>query len=879
MILLHCINSLNSKRRRYHTAISHNIYSERTQLPRDIHHHQTTMDSHLHPTFAATTTATAVNDDDDDDGNKPSEKSVETTTSTIPSLSMQCMHVHDVIKEGDGEEVPPGYEIRIAPSSSFTVTSEGDGEQQYNNDDGHDNNGHDEVRVMNEEAKQQEKRPDCSLHVLTEECDDEIVSSIAEHNIDDAAGVDDGRSHVPSLGGAAAVTLPPLPLAALAGEGISIDVKGVEKNVKKGVVSPPGHIYALRRIIVEYEECGGGGGYVDGDDDALLSSPPPPPPLQSVEPSISEAAQLLVPPCTNNDDGAEDKLVVGQMNQEGDGDEEGINALYDAEEDQLFYDAQEDVTAVTSNNIPAPQAMVAETPPDTKSPITTTAIQTPPRSESPPDKVVITPATTKTRKTRIITSQMINISEEENIKLEETSKGTVLCSSEDDDGDEQRCKEGGGEEEWNVGNASESVPTSPLSFSTTTTNNNSNINNNSEEQITVVPYSMARRRMGCNCTKTAENNDDDATNNNGRAKTQKKRRPLKAAYKACQSIKLTLSSHLIRKHSNNNASTNTAGEEYCKECNFFGPNATPKKGTKRRGRNKYCSSSSFRNVGNTIYGEDAVLGNTAEPSEYRRGVLVCVPSFHLYASHFSYPLYSSNQPVNDILSIDSSLGIYVCESGLTSVKCQEIIDAAEQLAYSKGAWSAYTYAKQTLGCKEYDDLAEASEDPVMTACATVRDRLEAVWAATTNNNNDSSISTSSEKKTVTIPAADKPEEENNVDVEDPTKPKKLVLDTREPHVVKYDISRIERQKLDMHTDRSVWTFIIALTEGRGQDYTGGGTFFEKLNATVHLQRGQMLIFRGKLRHRGVKITDGKRYLLVGFLVEPKVRASKKEEKE
>ena len=56
----------------------------------------------------------------------------------------------------------------------------------------------------------------------------------------------------------------------------------------------------------------------------------------------------------------------------------------------------------------------------------------------------------------------------------------------------------------------------------------------------------------------------------------------------------------------------------------------------------------------------------------------------------------------------------------------------------------------------------------------------------------------------------------------------------------------------------------------------GGTFFEKLNATVHLQRGQMIIFRGKLRHRGVKITYGKRYLLVGFLVEQKPSALNRE---
>lgn len=70
----------------------------------------------------------------------------------------------------------------------------------------------------------------------------------------------------------------------------------------------------------------------------------------------------------------------------------------------------------------------------------------------------------------------------------------------------------------------------------------------------------------------------------------------------------------------------------------------------------------------------------------------------------------------------------------------------------------------------------------------------------------------------------------------------------------------------MHTDKSEWTFLIALSEGRGIDYTGGGTCFQALNCTAHLQRSQMLIFRGKLRHCGVAISGGCRYLLVGFLV-------------
>jgi hypothetical protein len=96
---------------------------------------------------------------------------------------------------------------------------------------------------------------------------------------------------------------------------------------------------------------------------------------------------------------------------------------------------------------------------------------------------------------------------------------------------------------------------------------------------------------------------------------------------------------------------------------------------------------------------------------------------------------------------------------------------------------------------------------------------------------------------------------------------KLQLDDREPHIVKYDITKKERQKLDMHTDKSEWTFLIALSDGCGLDFDGGGTYFEALDATVHVQRGHALVFPGKLRHCGQRIHKGLRFLLVGFLVD------------
>lgn len=237
------------------------------------------------------------------------------------------------------------------------------------------------------------------------------------------------------------------------------------------------------------------------------------------------------------------------------------------------------------------------------------------------------------------------------------------------------------------------------------------------------------------------------------------------------------------------------------------------------------------------------------------------------------------------------------ESGLSASDCRNIIAVSEFCASSRGGWSSYTYAKQTLGCRENDQLAFVTARPVMTACATIRKHLMNVDGGCEDDNDEcndgcsgsNNIGSGSEdgKNKAAAAACDVEDNPTNLrdDGDSSSDPassssgksastrrmkKELVLDVREPHVVKYDTSRNERKKLDMHTDKSEWTFLIALTEGRGRDYSAGGTYFQALNATVHLQRGQMVTFRGKLRHCGVSIQSGCRYLLVGFLV-PQVK--------
>lgn len=185
--------------------------------------------------------------------------------------------------------------------------------------------------------------------------------------------------------------------------------------------------------------------------------------------------------------------------------------------------------------------------------------------------------------------------------------------------------------------------------------------------------------------------------------------------------------------------------------------------------------------------------------------------------------------ITDWVSVSDELNIYVCDVGLSSLDCDALVAVTEYAC--RGQYAAYTYAKQTLGCRDYPLVARACWDPVHRVYQAIHERL--------------------------ILPRTRPGEP----------PRKLQLDDREPHVVKYDVTKKERQKLDMHTDKSEWTFLIALSDGCGLDYEGGGTFFEALDATVHIQRGHAVIFPGKLRHCGIRISQGLRFLLVGFLVD------------
>ena len=84
-------------------------------------------------------------------------------------------------------------------------------------------------------------------------------------------------------------------------------------------------------------------------------------------------------------------------------------------------------------------------------------------------------------------------------------------------------------------------------------------------------------------------------------------------------------------------------------------------------------------------------------------------------------------------------------------------------------------------------------------------------------------------------------------------------------VVRYDYNK--QPELKIHTDTGHISFNILLND----EFEGGGTRFitsigdEIYNFTVKPQKGQVLLHSARIKHEGLKITNGTRYILVGFL--------------
>lgn len=86
-----------------------------------------------------------------------------------------------------------------------------------------------------------------------------------------------------------------------------------------------------------------------------------------------------------------------------------------------------------------------------------------------------------------------------------------------------------------------------------------------------------------------------------------------------------------------------------------------------------------------------------------------------------------------------------------------------------------------------------------------------------------------------------------------------ILGIDETFIVKYSVGG--QSFLEPHEDGDDFSFVITLND----DFVGGGTYFLNNEEKVTSSIGGAVIFCGKNRHMGLEITEGKRYILTGFL--------------
>ena len=72
-----------------------------------------------------------------------------------------------------------------------------------------------------------------------------------------------------------------------------------------------------------------------------------------------------------------------------------------------------------------------------------------------------------------------------------------------------------------------------------------------------------------------------------------------------------------------------------------------------------------------------------------------------------------------------------------------------------------------------------------------------------------------------------------------------------------------RDELGWHRDNALLSFNVLLNPPAG--FEGGGTAFEGVSHPTLVAQGDLLMHPGKVRHAGLRITSGRRYVLAGFL--------------
>lgn len=88
----------------------------------------------------------------------------------------------------------------------------------------------------------------------------------------------------------------------------------------------------------------------------------------------------------------------------------------------------------------------------------------------------------------------------------------------------------------------------------------------------------------------------------------------------------------------------------------------------------------------------------------------------------------------------------------------------------------------------------------------------------------------------------------------------FMIDIIDLFIVKYN--DYSQNFLDFHLDRSFMSFNILLSDPN--TFKGGGTFFND-GLVYNTSQGDVLIHSGKIKHAGLPVIEGNRYLIVGFL--------------
>lgn len=91
-------------------------------------------------------------------------------------------------------------------------------------------------------------------------------------------------------------------------------------------------------------------------------------------------------------------------------------------------------------------------------------------------------------------------------------------------------------------------------------------------------------------------------------------------------------------------------------------------------------------------------------------------------------------------------------------------------------------------------------------------------------------------------------------------PQDLIFNIIDLFIVKYEHNA--QNSLDLHKDGSFLSINVLLNNSN--DFEGGGTYFYD-GLISYLEQGDLLVHSGEIKHAGMPITKGKRFLLVGFI--------------